>query len=1044
MEKFLIQAQLLCHMGDFLFGIDEVKERNEVGFNQPDWISWPGVRGDATEMAHVLKKYLKTQLGQFGEEGREAVEQNYPQSFRVEVKVEIKLPTITPVLQVLDARWGAALLMSHEGSIPTLVRRRYIRVNQKFGLWWDRGLDRNYVPGRNIDSFDFAGYKAELEALGFTVNPVPVFEKTPEAELTLEKALSLLDQKRINNAFICRKVGDMFEFRFSFSTVLNGLFSNKTSQLSGIVECRVSDWARLTNNLDLALEAITKARELLPSWKFFFQGIEEAQVERDMKKAAAEAPIPELMAMINPEIVPFPFQNDFVRFLNVANGNALIGAEMGLGKTLISLCYAAMNNKRILVVCPKVVRRTWIQEAKKFFPGYFTRCIELTPKSLKKNGMPDLSQVQIASVNFASFEKFLPAIQAAGFDVMVIDECFGPETLIDTPSGPVRIDQIKVGDEVYSAAGTSTVLGTKRTQILDSRTELRYGGQTVTCSSHHPFLTSRGWVFAENLKEGDTLVSQEEAVQLLREEFPAKPVQKAAFLRNLLLCEMENEATCYSSKGLHEEDSFKNKQLANREGEAGFGYSHETEESHAFSSHAIQSLGDSETNRMEANSSGRERPRADETGEIVVVTPRSFVEMESRGVFGWEISGISNELQSGSCAGLGPAVRRSGRLVALVSERAGQEKRSEVKGIRVDGVTVHESGGYPGNEQGFYYDLKVSGHPSFSVNGALVHNSHSIKNPKAKITKSVHSVSSLFAHKILLSGTAIKNKKDELFTQVELIRPGFFESKTALKMATIGGTWHKIQEFYKTASKAQVLKDLPEKLTSIIELEVEGCRDIPEDGKIDFEDIARMKSDIAIDKAGATIEFIKEMLESSDSSMLVFSDSVEVAKQIHEAMGDLSLLHHGQLSDEVREAAKAEFQREGTDKRVFCTTRQSLAVGATLTRADKVIFNDLPWNTADEAQATARAHRIGQKNMVNVYWIKAAGNRWDSKVIGILKKKAELARKVLEGKKLTAEEQAWMEKGIGLDDLQKDWGTEKTNDQLKKHVGHVEGEVLDG
>ena len=40
---------------------------------------------------------------------------------------------------------------------------------------------------------------------------------------------------------------------------------------------------------------------------------------------------------------------------------------MGLGKTLQSLELAVMNDqKRVLVVCPKVVRRTWCQEAEKF------------------------------------------------------------------------------------------------------------------------------------------------------------------------------------------------------------------------------------------------------------------------------------------------------------------------------------------------------------------------------------------------------------------------------------------------------------------------------------------------------------------------------------------------------------------------------------------------------------------------------------------------------------------------------------------------------
>jgi SNF2 family DNA or RNA helicase len=94
---------------------------------------------------------------------------------------------------------------------------------------------------------------------------------------------------------------------------------------------------------------------------------------------------------------------------------------MGLGKTLISLSWVAAHSKRVLVVCPKVVRRTWVQEAHRFFPGYF-KGVELRPDRLRKEGMPDLSGYNLATVNFASFEKFLPAIAKSGFDTLIIDE----------------------------------------------------------------------------------------------------------------------------------------------------------------------------------------------------------------------------------------------------------------------------------------------------------------------------------------------------------------------------------------------------------------------------------------------------------------------------------------------------------------------------------------------------------------------------------------------------------------------------------------------
>jgi len=699
-----MSIELLVRMGDHLYAIDQVTETNNVGFNKGDHSGWPMVRGNGLRMTKTLKKYLKTQLiPVFGEEAKEAVSQVYTEEAQVEVALT-GLPEITPTFNPVFG----SITMEYTGEIPKIVRTKFINVQKKYGLWWDSKTNRNYIPQQNVSSFNVSGYLEAMQKLGFAVASFPKLDEKPGA-LTLDQALSALDYKRARNLFVCRKIDGHYEFRFSFSQTLNDLFSNKTGKLTGIMEARPTDWARITNSLDLAIEAIDKAKALLPSWTFFIDGIDQAKAAHEERQALLTAPIQGVVDLLNPDFTLFPFQNEFIRFVEMSGGNCLIGAEMGLGKTVISLSWSALRDRRVLVVCPKVVRRTWIKEAQKFFPSVFTdfNTIELSPKLIKKGGLPDLSNMKIASVNFASLIKFLPAIQAAGFDTLIIDE------------------------------------------------------------------------------------------------------------------------------------------------------------------------------------------------------------------------------------------------------------------------------------------------------------SHTIKSEKAQITQTLHSISSWFKFKILLSGTAIKNKKDELFTQIELIRPGFFESKQALKMSTIGGTWHAIQEFYKTKSKHEVLKDLPPKLSSIIELDVKNCPDFV--GSISFDEIAAMKADVSMAKADATIEFIEELLDSSDSNILVFSDSVEVAKKIHEALGKQSLLHHGQMSDDAREAVKTLFQSPDCQQRVFVSTRQSLAVGATLTRADKVVFNDLPWTPADIRQAEDRTHRIGQINPVNVYWIKATGNNWDEKIISILKRKYDISKKILEGKQVSAEERQWLD-----------------------------------
>ena len=60
------------------------------------------------------------------------------------------------------------------------------------------------------------------------------------------------------------------------------------------------------------------------------------------------------------------------------------------------------------------------------------------------------------------------------------------------------------------------------------------------------------------------------------------------------------------------------------------------------------------------------------------------------------------------------------------------------------------------------------------------------------------------------------------------------------------------------------------------------------------------------------------------------------------------------------------------------------------------------WNVAVQNQATDRAHRIGQKNIVTVYKLVSQGTI-EEKIIDIQEKKKKLAEQVLEGEGMDSE-----------------------------------------
>ena len=102
----------------------------------------------------------------------------------------------------------------------------------------------------------------------------------------------------------------------------------------------------------------------------------------------------------------------------------------------------------------------------------------------------------------------------------------------------------------------------------------------------------------------------------------------------------------------------------------------------------------------------------------------------------------------------------------------------------------------------------------------------------------------------------------------------------------------------------------------------------------------------------------------------------------------------GSVNKEKRMQMVDSFNKD--DVPVFCISLKAGGTGLNLTAADIVIHYDPWWNVAVQNQATDRAHRIGQKNVVTVYKLVSQGTI-EEKIIDIQEKKKKLAEQVLEG-----------------------------------------------
>ncbi len=153
-------------------------------------------------------------------------------------------------------------------------------------------------------------------------------------------------------------------------------------------------------------------------------------------------------------------------------------------------------------------------------------------------------------------------------------------------------------------------------------------------------------------------------------------------------------------------------------------------------------------------------------------------------------------------------------------------------------------------------------------------------------------------------------------------------------------------------------------------------------------------------KASAKLDALLELLDgllADGRRVLLFSQFTEMLGLIETALHQRGIAHHtltGQTPARERTAMVKRFQQGGVP--LFLISLKAGGVGLNLTAADTVIHYDPWWNPAVEAQATDRAHRIGQEKPVFVYRLICKGTV-EEKIQAMQGRKAELARAVLEG-----------------------------------------------
>jgi len=151
-------------------------------------------------------------------------------------------------------------------------------------------------------------------------------------------------------------------------------------------------------------------------------------------------------------------------------------------------------------------------------------------------------------------------------------------------------------------------------------------------------------------------------------------------------------------------------------------------------------------------------------------------------------------------------------------------------------------------------------------------------------------------------------------------------------------------------------------------------------------------------KMSRLIELLEEILEPPQEKVLIFTQYRQTQDLIAELVEATfksvkALRFNGSLNRQERDKLVRIFS-EDSKAAVMILTLQSGGVGLTLTAATHVIHFDRCWNPAKEAQATDRAHRIGQHRTVVVHRLITVGT-FEERLAAVLGRKRQLAAVVV-------------------------------------------------
>lgn len=164
--------------------------------------------------------------------------------------------------------------------------------------------------------------------------------------------------------------------------------------------------------------------------------------------------------------------------------------------------------------------------------------------------------------------------------------------------------------------------------------------------------------------------------------------------------------------------------------------------------------------------------------------------------------------------------------------------------------------------------------------------------------------------------------------------------------------------------------------------------------KVAFFEMAKIRHEVAVAKLPSVIHHLEGMFREGIKKIICFAHHKDVVKGIVERFSDRTVSLVGDTKKEDRDTAVTEFQ---TNPKImlFVGSLGAAGTGITLTASSYVVFAELDWVPSNVTQGEDRAHRIGQKNTVNVQHLVLDGSL-DARMAQMLVEKQDIADRALD------------------------------------------------